>query len=144
MRAGESDVCLGKWHNMPYAGCREHTPAKIPIFRTAFPMSRLFGLSVAIFWSSKNAFLIRVVQEFLSKVFPCQLSLFLIFFQILQNLGKADRTTDEIFEEHLLNFTQQQTSATRLYKDISNYIRCIKGNAFQSFILIFYPLVFIV
>ena len=48
-------------------------------------------------------------------------------FQILQNLGKADRTTDEIFEEHLLNFTQQQTSATRLYKDISNYIRCIKG-----------------
>jgi len=47
--------------------------------------------------------------------------------KILQNLGKADRTTDEIFEEHLQNFTQQQTSATRLYKDITNYIRCIKA-----------------
>jgi len=47
--------------------------------------------------------------------------------KILQNLGKADRTTDEIFEEHLQNFTHQQASATRLYKDISNYIRCIKA-----------------
>ena len=48
--------------------------------------------------------------------------------QLLQNLGKADKTTDEIFEEHLLNFNQQQANATRLQKDISNYIRCIKGN----------------
>lgn len=47
--------------------------------------------------------------------------------QLLQNLGKADKTTDEIFEEHLLNFNQQQANATRLQKDISNYIRCIKG-----------------
>lgn len=47
--------------------------------------------------------------------------------KLLQNLGKADRTTDEIFEEHLINFNQQQTNATRLYKDISNYIRCIKA-----------------
>ena len=28
--------------------------------------------------------------------------------QILQNLGKADKTTDEIFEEHLMNFNTQQ------------------------------------
>merc|ERR1712156_834119 len=47
--------------------------------------------------------------------------------KLLQNLGKADETTDEIFEEHLLNFNQQQANATRLQKDISNYIRCIKA-----------------
>jgi len=47
--------------------------------------------------------------------------------KLLQNLGKADKTTDEIFEEHLLNFNQQQANATRLQKDISNYIRCIKA-----------------
>ena len=53
-----------------------------------------------------------------------------LFLQLLQNLGKADKTTDEIFEEHLLNFNQQQANATRLQKDISNYIRCIKGMHF--------------
>ena len=47
--------------------------------------------------------------------------------QILQNLGKADKTTDEIFEEHLQNFNSQQVNATRLHKDINNYLRCIKG-----------------
>ena len=52
---------------------------------------------------------------------------YFFLFQLLQNLGKADKTTDEIFEEHLLNFNQQQANATRLQKDISNYIRCIKG-----------------
>ena len=51
-------------------------------------------------------------------------------FQLLQNLGKADKTTDEIFEEHLLNFNQQQANSTRLQKDIANYIRCIKGIAY--------------
>ena len=53
--------------------------------------------------------------------------LFNIFLQLLQNLGKADKTTDEIFEEHLQNFNQQQAHSTRLHKDINNYIRCIRG-----------------
>ena len=53
--------------------------------------------------------------------------MFLFWFQLLQNLGKADRTTDEIFEEHLQNFNLQQSNANRLQKDISNYIRCIRG-----------------
>ena len=57
-----------------------------------------------------------------------------LFLQLLQNLGKADKTTDEIFEEHLLNFNQQQANATRLQKDISNYIRCIKGMYFKKII----------
>ena len=50
--------------------------------------------------------------------------------QILQNLGKADKTTDEIFEEHLQNFNTQQVNATRLHKDINNYLRCIRGQYF--------------
>ena len=53
--------------------------------------------------------------------------MFDIFLQLLQNLGKADKTTDEIFEEHLQNFNQQQAHSTRLHKDINNYIRCIRG-----------------
>jgi hypothetical protein len=48
-------------------------------------------------------------------------------FQLLQNLGKADRTTDDIFEEHMGNFNQQQMNANRIHKDISSYVRCIKG-----------------
>merc|ERR1712227_1167104 len=47
--------------------------------------------------------------------------------KILQNLGKSDKTTDEIFEEHLMNFNTQQVNATRLHKDINNYLRCIRA-----------------
>jgi len=47
--------------------------------------------------------------------------------KLLQNLGKADKTTDEIFEEHLHNFNTQQVNATRLHKDINNYLRCIRA-----------------
>jgi len=47
--------------------------------------------------------------------------------KLLQNLGKADKTTDEIFEEHLQNFNQQTVHSTRLHKDINNYIRCIRA-----------------
>lgn len=52
---------------------------------------------------------------------------FNFLFQILQNLGKVDRTSDEIFEEHLQNFTRQQNAANRLQKEFNNYIRCIRG-----------------
>lgn len=47
--------------------------------------------------------------------------------QILQNLGKVDRTADDIFDEHLQNFTRQQNAANRLQKEFNNYIRCIRG-----------------
>ncbi|KAJ8927785.1 hypothetical protein NQ314_019664, partial [Rhamnusium bicolor] len=46
---------------------------------------------------------------------------------LLQNLGKVDRTADEIFDEHLQNFTRQQNAANRLQKEFSNYIRCIRA-----------------
>uniref|UniRef100_A0AAR5P7K6 Endophilin-A n=1 Tax=Dendroctonus ponderosae TaxID=77166 RepID=A0AAR5P7K6_DENPD len=52
--------------------------------------------------------------------------------QILQNLGKVDRTADEIFDEHLQNFTKQQNAANRLQKEFSNYIRCIRATQAAS------------
>ncbi|XP_056640500.1 myc box-dependent-interacting protein 1 isoform X2 [Diorhabda carinulata] len=47
--------------------------------------------------------------------------------KLLQNLGKVDRTADEIFDEHLQNFTRQQNAANRLQKEFSNYIRCVRA-----------------
>ncbi|XP_015783578.1 myc box-dependent-interacting protein 1 isoform X4 [Tetranychus urticae] len=47
--------------------------------------------------------------------------------RFLQNLGKADRTTDELFESSQVNFNRQQNSATRLQKEIKNYITCIRA-----------------
>ncbi|KAM8713558.1 hypothetical protein ACLKA7_013821 [Drosophila subpalustris] len=47
--------------------------------------------------------------------------------KILQNLGKVDRTADEIFDDHLNNFNRQQTNATKLQKEFNNYIRCIRA-----------------
>ncbi|ODN05215.1 Amphiphysin, partial [Orchesella cincta] len=47
--------------------------------------------------------------------------------KILQNLGKVDRTADEILDDHITNFSKQQYAATRLQKELNNYIRCIRG-----------------
>lgn len=52
---------------------------------------------------------------------------YFVYLQLLQNLGKVDRTADEIFDEHLNNFQRQQNSASRLQKEFNNYIRCIRG-----------------
>ncbi|KAI8424654.1 hypothetical protein MSG28_003081 [Choristoneura fumiferana] len=49
------------------------------------------------------------------------------FVRLLQNLGKVDRTLDDIFEEHLQNFNRQHQQATRLQKEFNNYIRCIRA-----------------
>lgn len=53
--------------------------------------------------------------------------------QFLQNLGKVDRTLDDIFEEHLQNFNRQHQQATRLQKEFNNYIRCIRGEDLSFF-----------
>ncbi|KAL5285793.1 BIN1 family protein [Megaselia abdita] len=52
--------------------------------------------------------------------------------KLLQNLGKVDRTADEIFDEHLTNFTKQNTSATKLQKEFNNYIRCVRAAQLAS------------
>lgn len=55
--------------------------------------------------------------------------------KILQNLGKVDRTADEIFDDHLNNFNRQQTSANKLQKEFNNYIRCIRAAQLASKLL---------
>ncbi|XP_076675377.1 amphiphysin isoform X5 [Andrena cerasifolii] len=47
--------------------------------------------------------------------------------KFLQNLGKVDRTADDIFDEHLQNFMRQQNAANRLQREFNNYIRCVRG-----------------
>jgi len=47
--------------------------------------------------------------------------------KILQNLGKVDRTADDMFDDHLNNFTKQQNAANRLQKEFNNYIRCVRA-----------------
>lgn len=50
-----------------------------------------------------------------------------LFMQILQKVGKVDRTADEIFDDNVQNFNKQQLAANKLQKELNNYIRCIKG-----------------
>ncbi|XP_071523136.1 myc box-dependent-interacting protein 1 isoform X13 [Panulirus ornatus] len=47
--------------------------------------------------------------------------------KILQNLGKADRTVDDVFDEYELNFNKQQTNANRIHKEVANYLRCCRA-----------------
>lgn len=47
--------------------------------------------------------------------------------KLLHNLGKVDRTADDIFDDHLTNYTQQQNNALKLQKDFNNYIRSIRS-----------------
>ncbi|XP_076031786.1 amphiphysin isoform X8 [Oratosquilla oratoria] len=53
--------------------------------------------------------------------------IFRIKTKILQNLGKADKTTDEIFDDYEVNFNKQQNNANRLLKEIANYLRCARA-----------------
>lgn len=41
-------------------------------------------------------------------------------FQLLENLGKADRTTDEVFEENVINFQKQQVG-----QEVLNILRIL-------------------
>lgn len=51
----------------------------------------------------------------------------LVTFQLLQNLGKADKTTDELFDVYVNNFNKQQNTALRLQKELKNYSTCMRG-----------------
>lgn len=46
--------------------------------------------------------------------------------RILQGFGKADKTTDELFEVYQSNFARQQTTANNLQKHVKQYIHCLK------------------
>ncbi|KAG8181176.1 hypothetical protein JTE90_010948 [Oedothorax gibbosus] len=47
--------------------------------------------------------------------------------RILQNLGKADRTTDDILNIYISNFNKQHASAQRLSKEFKNYVSCARA-----------------
>ena len=42
---------------------------------------------------------------------------------VLQNLGKVDKTQDELFDEFLNNFAKQQVTAAKLQKYLHGYIQ---------------------
>lgn len=46
--------------------------------------------------------------------------------RLLQNFGKADKTTDEIFEVYQANFNRQQSTALNLQKHVRQYVHCLK------------------
>lgn len=46
--------------------------------------------------------------------------------RLLQNFGKADRTTDELFEVYQLNFNRQQSTALNLQKQVKHYLNCLR------------------
>ncbi|XP_041120832.1 myc box-dependent-interacting protein 1 isoform X2 [Polyodon spathula] len=47
--------------------------------------------------------------------------------KVLQKLGKADETRDEMFEENVLNFNKQLTEGTKLQKDLRAYLSSVKA-----------------
>lgn len=46
--------------------------------------------------------------------------------RLMQNFGKADKTTDELFEVYQSNFNRQQTTAQNLQKHVKHYVHCLK------------------
>lgn len=46
---------------------------------------------------------------------------------VLQNLGRADKTTDELFELYEENFFKQHTKTSKLSKEFKNYMNALKG-----------------
>ncbi|KAK6182276.1 hypothetical protein SNE40_009995 [Patella caerulea] len=52
--------------------------------------------------------------------------------KVLQNLGKADRTTDEEFDELVLKIDKQQESAHHLQKELKKYLHCIEALSVAS------------
>lgn len=46
--------------------------------------------------------------------------------RFLQNFGKADRTTDELFEVYQIDFNRQQSATLNLQKHVKHYTHCLK------------------
>lgn len=47
--------------------------------------------------------------------------------RLLQNLGKADGTRDEVFELYLKDFNKQQAAAMKLHKEFKNFVSCARA-----------------
>jgi len=46
--------------------------------------------------------------------------------RLMQNFGKADKTTDELIEVYQQNFNRQQSTALNLQKHVKHYVYCLK------------------
>lgn len=53
--------------------------------------------------------------------------------KVLQNLGKADKTRDDDFEQHVQNFNDQQATVEKLQKMLKHYTTCIKEMSVASY-----------
>ncbi|XP_013779308.1 amphiphysin-like, partial [Limulus polyphemus] len=51
---------------------------------------------------------------------------------LLQNLGKADKTTDELFDTYVNNFNKQQNSANKLHKEFKSYLITVRAMQISS------------
>ncbi|XP_070546807.1 myc box-dependent-interacting protein 1-like isoform X2 [Ptychodera flava] len=69
-------------------------------------------------------------QSFLSKNFTKQASR--AKERMLRTLGKADETKDKNFDNYVQNFNRQQAAASKLQKEITRYIQCVKAMSAAS------------
>lgn len=52
--------------------------------------------------------------------------------KVLAHFGKVDRTTDDIFEDYVLNVNRQQQIANKYSKELKNYMNCVRNLALAS------------
>ncbi|XP_046577118.1 LOW QUALITY PROTEIN: myc box-dependent-interacting protein 1-like [Haliotis rubra] len=52
--------------------------------------------------------------------------------KVLQNLGRAERTHDETFDEYVTKVERQQDVAHRIQKELKNYLHCVRALSLAS------------
>ncbi|XP_067687416.1 myc box-dependent-interacting protein 1-like [Haliotis asinina] len=52
--------------------------------------------------------------------------------KVLQNLGRAERTHDETFDEYVTKVERQQEVAHRIQKELKNYLHCVRALSLAS------------
>ncbi|KAK0060014.1 myc box-dependent-interacting protein 1-like isoform X6, partial [Biomphalaria pfeifferi] len=50
--------------------------------------------------------------------------------KVLQNLGKAEKTTDDVFKDYVVKTERQQEVAQHLQKELKTYAHCVKDLSF--------------
>ena len=98
-------------------------------------------------FSSLDLFIYFITFIFTMEFFS-EINLIFLSFQVFQSIGKADKTKDELFDEHVQNLHKQsvglfafpcmdlhliilfssQASASKLHKELKSYVSSVKGN----------------
>ncbi|XP_071489963.1 myc box-dependent-interacting protein 1-like [Diadema antillarum] len=86
---------------------------------------RVRARTAAIWSSHRQCKMAEIKQTRKSSIF--QKNLTRTKEKVLQKLGKADETRDELFEHYVQNFTNQQAAANKLYKELKNYVTCVRA-----------------